>query len=415
MGPGKAKYRKKRLAKLNVNRCHEATKQKLDQSDQTLGNQIKNFIKSCQGENKDNLAAVLYDINDLRLEQRPMPEIGPKDVLLAVDCVGICRTDVEYWEKGRAGPYVVEEPMILGREASGIVVESGKQVQHLRKGDRVAVEPGESCRHCQLCRSGQYNLCPSIRFCATPPNDGLLTRYAKHPAHLCYKLPDHVTMEEGALLEPLAVGMASCRRAKVGLGSEVLILGCGPIGLTTLATATSIGASKVLIVDKKKDRLEIAKSFGADTLHLNENCNPKDLAQSIHATMGCIPDKCFDCVGTIESLKLAIYTTRPGGMCTLVGVPDGKIVLPLIDAMSREVDILGVVNYRNEYLSYHSYPIALAMAASFELSLPAIISHHFALEQISLAFETAKLQADGTLKVKPVANERKTHLIRPIV
>uniref|UniRef100_A0A1A9W1K6 Sorbitol dehydrogenase n=1 Tax=Glossina brevipalpis TaxID=37001 RepID=A0A1A9W1K6_9MUSC len=376
-----------------IKRCHGATKQKIDQSDQSLGSHIKNFIKSCQGEDKDNLSAVLYDINDLRLEQRPIPEIGPKDILLAVDCVGICRTDVEYWQKGRAGPYVIEEPMILGREASGIVVETGEKVQQLRKGDRVAVEPGESCRHCQLCRSGQYNLCPYIKFCATPPNDGLLTRYAKHPAHLCYKLPDHVTMEEGALLEPLAVGMASCRRAKVGLGSDVLILGCGPVGLTTLATATSIGASKVLIADKKPDRLEIAKTFGADVMHIKQDCNPRELAQEIHAVMGCVPNKCFDCVGTIESLKLAIYATRPGGMCTLVGVPDGKIVLPLMDAMSREVDILGVVNYRNDY------PIALAMAASVELNLPAIISHHFPLEHISVAFETAKVQAEHTLKV----------------
>lgn len=187
-----------------------------------------------------------------------------------MDKVGICGSDVHYWVNGRIGDFVVKAPMVLGHEAAGIVHQVGEGVTHLKPGNgfkhhshflfillylilslklgnRVAIEPGVPCRSCEPCKIGRYNLCPDIIFCATPPYDGNLARYYTHAADFCYKLPDHVSTEEGALLEPLSVGVHACRRAGVTIGQKVLICGAGPIGLVCLLTAKAMGASSVII------------------------------------------------------------------------------------------------------------------------------------------------------------------------
>ncbi|RWS28433.1 sorbitol dehydrogenase-like protein [Leptotrombidium deliense] len=197
---------------------------------------------------KDNLSAVLMKKDVLLLQQMPLPE-NPKndEVLLATHTVGICGSDVHYWTHGRIGNFVVEKPMILGHETSATVVAVGENVKHLKPGDRVATEPGVPCRQCNFCKEGKYNLCENIFFFATPPDDGTLTRFFKHPADFCFKLPDHVSYEEGALLEPLSVGVHACKRAGVTVGSDVLVCGAGPIGLVTMLTAKAFGARKVCI------------------------------------------------------------------------------------------------------------------------------------------------------------------------
>lgn len=231
--------------------------------------------------------------------------------MLAIDCVGICGSDVHYLVKGRIGDFVLTKPMVIGHEAAGVVAKIGKNVKHLKVGDRVAIEPGYPCRICEFCKEGKYNLCPDMIFCATPPYDGNLTRYYRHPADFCYKLPDHVTMEEGALLEPLSVGVHACRRANVGLGSEVLILGAGPIGLVSLLTAQSLGAAKTVITDIKQDRLDVAKELGVThTLLIKGNETPQELADKVHKLLGSKPDKTLDCCGNETAVKLGIYVSE---------------------------------------------------------------------------------------------------------
>lgn len=161
--------------------------------------------------------------------------------------VGICGSDVHYWTHGRIGHFVLGSPMIIGHEAAGIVVGCGKNVNHLMPGDRVAVEPGVPCRQCADCKRGKYNLCKDIIFCATPPCNGNLTRFYTHAADFCHKLPDNVSLEEGALLEPISVAVQACKRAGVTLGSKVLITGAGPIGLVSMMVAKAMGASEVII------------------------------------------------------------------------------------------------------------------------------------------------------------------------
>lgn len=173
-------------------------------------------------------------------------------MLLEIDSVGICGSDVHYLVAGHIGDFVVEKPMVIGHESSGVVVQVGAAVKNLQVGDRVAIEPGVCCRKCEFCKGGRYNLCPEMVFCATPPHDGNLTRYYAHAADFCFKLPKHVTMEQAALLEPLSVGVHACRRAEISLGSELVIFGAGPIGLVTLLVAKSMGATNILVTGTKK-------------------------------------------------------------------------------------------------------------------------------------------------------------------
>ncbi|MDP8922860.1 MAG: alcohol dehydrogenase catalytic domain-containing protein, partial [Chloroflexota bacterium] len=205
-----------------------------------------------------NLAAVLHGIGDLRVEERPLPDPGEGQVLVAMRSVGICGSDVHYWEEGRIGGFVVEAPMVLGHESSGVIAAVGPGVTSPRPGDRVALEPGVPCRRCVFCKTGRYNLCPEISFFATPPVDGSLARYVVHAADFCYRLPEHVSLDEGALLEPLSVGIHACRRAGVQMGSRILVMGAGPVGLSTLLAARAAGAATVVVADVRGWRLQLA-------------------------------------------------------------------------------------------------------------------------------------------------------------
>ncbi|EDW81796.1 uncharacterized protein Dwil_GK12254 [Drosophila willistoni] len=353
---------------------------------------------------KDNLTAVLHGIEDLRLEQRPIPEIGDDEVLLAMDSVGICGSDVHYLQHGRIGPFVLTKPMIIGHEAAGVVAKIGKKVTNVKVGDRVAIEPGVPCRYCDHCKQGRYHLCPDIVFCATPPYDGNLTRYYKHAADFCFKLPDHVSMEEGALLEPLSVGVHACRRGGVGLGSKVAILGAGPIGLVTLLTAQSMGASEILITDLVQSRLDVAKELGAThTLLLTKEQSAEDTVKLVTQKMSAQPDVTIDCCGAESSVRLAILATRSGGVVVVVGMGAPEVKLPLINALAREVDIRGIFRYCNDYSA------ALALVSSGKVNVKRLVTHHFDIKETAKAFETSRHGLGGAIKVMIHVTPRNTN------
>jgi len=341
----------------------------------------------------ENLSAVLHCTNDLRLENRPIPQPGPKDVLIRMQEVGICGSDVHYWTKGCIGDFVVKAPMVLGHEASGIVHEVGECVTHLKKGDRVAIEPGVPCSLCDFCKNGQYNLCGDIFFCATPPDHGNLCRFYTHAADFCYKLPDHVSLEEGALLEPLSVAVHACRRAGVAIGKTVLICGAGPIGLVCLLTAKAMGASSVLITDISASRLEVAKNLGADHTLLVGKDDEQTLASQIGSKLGGQPSITIECSGAESSIRLGIFATKSGGVLVLVGLGPAEIKIPIVNAATREVDIRGIFRYAN------CYPIALDLVASGRVNVKPLITHRFKLEESLAAFETARTGAGGAIKV----------------
>ncbi|XP_034833443.1 sorbitol dehydrogenase-like [Maniola hyperantus] len=334
---------------------------------------------------QDNLSAVLYKTKDLRLEQTPIPEIADDEVLLRMDCVGICGSDVHYWQSGCCGTFVLKEPMIMGHEASGVVAKLGAKVKSLKVGDRVAIEPGVPCRYCEFCKTGRYHLCPDIVFCATPPVHGNLARYYKHAADFCYKLPDHVSMEEGALLEPLSVGIHACRRGGVTAGDVVLVLGAGPIGLVTVLAAKAMGASKILITDILQARLDVAKELGADhTLLVTRDSPEAELVRKVHEILGGHPDISIDASGAQSTVRLSLLATKSGGVAVLVGMGNPELTVPLAGAVAREVDIRGIFRYVNEY------PIALSLVASGKINLKPLVTHHFSLEESLEAYEVAR-------------------------
>lgn len=225
--------------------------------------------------------------------------------------VGICGSDVHYWTHGAIGDFVVRAPMVLGHESAGIVSEVGEGVNTLKIGDRVAIEPGVPCRRCDYCRTGDYNLCPDMKFCATPPVDGSLARYYTHDSDFCFKLPDHVTLEEGALLEPLSVGVHACNRAGVRMGSKVLVCGAGPIGLVNLLTAKSYGASKVIVTDLDTNRLQKAKEMGADyCIQVTKDMTAKDLAMKVKECFGDLANQTIECTGAESSICAGIYVSE---------------------------------------------------------------------------------------------------------
>jgi L-iditol 2-dehydrogenase len=336
-----------------------------------------------------NTAVVLKSINDIQLEQRPIPKPGPHDVLVAIKSVGICGSDVHYWTHGRIGDFIVKSPMVLGHESSGIVEEVGSAVTTLKKGDRVTLEPGVPCRYCNYCKEGRYNLCAGVQFMATPPVDGSLVNYFVHPHDYCYKLPDHVSYDEGAMCEPLSVGVHACNRAHISIGTRVLIMGAGPIGLMCLLAAKAAGASTIVLVDIKEDRLQVATQLGATG---TINASSDVISELVTKGYGPI-DVTIDCSGAEPAIKTAIRATKSGGTVVLVGLGPPEIKLPIVDAAVREVDIRGIFRYAN------CYPKALALIASGKVDVKPLITHHFELKDAVQAFTTAKDMLGGAIKV----------------
>lgn len=341
----------------------------------------------------DNIAAVLHGPLDVRFEKLPVPELGQNEVLLSMGSVGICGSDIKYWMTGKCGRFSVDSPMVMGHEAAGTVVRIGAGVKNLKEGDRVAVEPGVPCRTCYLCKTGRYNLCKDVFFCATPPDNGNMCKFYKHPADFCYKLPDHVSLDEGAMLEPLAVAVYSCKRGQVGPGSYVLICGAGPVGILAMMVAKQMGASAILLTDISEHRLSVAKSLGADHVIKVSTNDPKKLANQIEATMGRQPDVSIECSAVDFSFRTAIYATYPGGNIVMVGRGSFDVTIPYTVAATKEVDIKGIFRYAN------CYPAALDFVSSGAVNVKPLITHHFPLHEAVEAFETAKSPSSNAMKV----------------
>ncbi|XP_075242692.1 sorbitol dehydrogenase-like [Convolutriloba macropyga] len=290
---------------------------------------------------QSNLSALLVEKDEIRMVNLGIPEPKQTQVLIQMGSVGICGSDVHYWKHMQIGSFIVKEPMILGHESSGTVIKVGSGVKNLQVGDRVAIEPGVPCGRCEFCVSGVYNLCPDIEFLATPPYHGSLRQYHCHEAAFCFKLPDHVTLEEGALLEPLAVGVQANKRAGVTFGDVVLICGAGPIGLVNLMVAKAAGASQVICTDIDDKRLQFASECGADNVLNVRGLSDMEASEKIIALFGNKrPNRVIECSGAQSSVRTGLYAIRAGGKMALVGMaPNDDVTLPMITSSVKEVDI----------------------------------------------------------------------------
>lgn len=278
--------------------------------------------------------------------------------------------------------------MILGHEGSGVIRVVGDGVTGFEVGDRVALEPGVPCLNCRLCKTGRYNLCPDVKFAATPPIHGSLAHFVSHPASFCYKLPPMISFDEAALFEPLSVGIHACNRGNVNLGDTVLITGAGPIGLVTMLVAKATGAAKVIMIDLDQDRLQVAKELGADkTIQTHVESDPKIVMENIEA------DVCVDATGAESAIKICVFGAKRGGVVVLVGMGKPEIAIPVLEASIREVDLRGVFRYCN------TYPTALELVASGKVQMKRLVTHRFKMQNATSAFEVARDRSSKAIKV----------------
>lgn len=317
--------------------------------------------------------AVLHRVRDIRIEARPVAPPAPHEVLVRILAVGICGSDVHYYWHGRIGHYVVRAPLVLGHESAGEIVAVGDGVTNRRIGQQVAVEPGVPDGTCAHCRAGRYNLCPNVRFLATPPVDGALTEYLAIPADFAHPIPAGMDAQTAALAEPVSVGIAAARTVRVSPGDTVLVTGAGPIGLVCAAVARARGAAHVVVSDINPSRLALATTYGATT-----TAAPGEIAD-----LGA--DVLLECSGAPAAVHGGLSALGPGGRAAMVGMsPESDVAVPLAAIQNRELQVTGVFRYAN------TYPAALGLLASGLLPVDGFITGRFGLDESEAALRATR-------------------------
>lgn len=324
--------------------------------------------------------AVMNGIGKMGYETRPIPSPKDDEVLVKLEYVGICGSDLHYYENGRIGDYIVKPPFVLGHEPGGTVVEVGKNVKHLKVGDRVALEPGKTCGHCEFCKTGRYNLCPDVVFFATPPVDGVFQEYVAHEADLCFKLPDNVSTMEGALIEPLAVGFHAAKQGGAEMGKVAVVTGSGCIGLVTMMALKALGVDAVYVVDIMQKRLDKAIELGATGVVNGKDNNAVEEIMKLTKGRGC--DIFIDTSGTEICVRQGIEMLVKDGTLVLVGYSaSGNMNIPTSMICDKEINIKSVFRYR------HIYPLAIKAVAEGKVNLKGIVTNIFELDDIQNAMD----------------------------
>lgn len=332
--------------------------------------------------------AVMNEIGEMGYEQRPIPQVKDNEVLVQLEYVGICGSDLHYYETGRIGDYIVKPPFVLGHEPGGVVVEVGKEVTNLKIGDRVALEPGKTCGKCEFCRTGRYNLCPDVIFFATPPYDGVFQEYVAHEADLCFKLPDNVSTLSGALIEPLAVGMHAANQGDAHVGQTAVVTGAGAIGLVSVLALKVRGVSNIIVVDIMQKRLDKALKLGATNIINASETDPVSKLMELTDGKGC--DLVIETAGTEITTNQAIHMVKKGSNIVLVGYgKTGKMNLEMSLALDKEITFKTVFRYR------HIYPMAIDAVASGKINVEDIVTDIFEFDDIQNAMDSSvKNKAD---------------------
>lgn len=327
------------------------------------------------------------------------------DVRVHIEQTGICGSDVHYWQRGRIGDFVLESPIVLGHESAGVVVETGSKVKNVKVGDRVAIEPGVPCRRCDHCRSGNYNLCDDTVFAATPPHDGTLQKYYTVASDYVYPIPKHMSAEDGALVEPVAVAVQIVKVSDLRAGQTVLVFGCGPIGVLCQAVAKAAGASKVIGVDISESRAQFARDFAADGVYVNktrpaEGIDPVDAARAFGEKivaefgLGEGADIVLECTGAEPCIQAGVFAARKGGTYVQAGMGKENVVFPITTTCIRALTVKGSIRY-----STGCYPQAVELIASGKVKPSKLITHRFKFEESEEAFELVRKAQENTLKV----------------
>jgi L-iditol 2-dehydrogenase len=329
--------------------------------------------------------SVLQAVGELTVEQRPEPTPGSHEVLVRVASVGVCGSDVHYFEHGRIGSHVVESPLVLGHEASGEVVAVGSSVTRVALGQRVSIEPGVPDFSCRQCLAGRYNLCEGMRFFATPPIDGAFAELVTVHEQFAHPVPESLSDDAAALLEPLSVGLWACHKGGVGAGSRVLVTGAGPVGLVAAQSALALGAASVTVTDVNPNRLALALELGVT--------EAVDVSGTSVTESGLEVDVLLECSGHPGATADAIRAVAPAGGVVLVGMGGDEATLPVSRIQERELRVTGTFRYA------HTWPAAIALAASGRVQLDRLVTGHYGLDEVETALSVSRTDPHA---VKPM-------------
>lgn len=345
-----------------------------------------------------NESLVLNKIDDISFQFLETPTIAsPSDVIVQVKKTGICGSDIHFYAHGGFGYFRLKKPMVLGHESSGVVVEVGQDVKSLKVGDKVAIEPGIPSRLSDAYKSGHYNLCSHMVFAATPNSDpdgpsapGTLCKYFKSPEDFLVKLPDHISLEMGALVEPLSVGVHACKIGSVKYGDTVVVFGAGPVGLLAASTAKKFGASKVMVVDVMESKLEMALKLNMATHTFNsKNCKVSDMIEAL----GQEPNVVLECSGAEVCIQTGVHVLARGGRFVQVGNTNGFSHFPLTEFATKELTLFGSFRY-----GFDDYKTSVAILDSnykngddkVDVDYLGLITHRFKFKDAIEAYDLVR-------------------------
>lgn len=334
-------------------------------------------------------AARLHAAGDLRVADEPVPGPEPGEILVRVTAVGICGSDLHWWEEAEIGDATIERPLVLGHEAAG-VIEEGPLC-----GIRVAIDPAIACGACRPCRDGYRNLCTRIRFAGHGGQDGALREFMTWPAHLLHPLPAGLSDADGAMLEPLGVAIHALDLGHVRLDASAAVAGCGPIGLLLIQVLRAAGAGQIIAFEPLPHRRAAATRLGADLA-----VDPAELttAGELREFIGDGADVSFEMAGSDEAVRLAMVAARPGGRVVLGGIPAGDWTMFPASTARRKGLTIAMVRRMNE-----TYPRAISLAASGRVELPTLVTHRFGLAKAAEAFGAATSRGGLKVIVEPAS------------
>lgn len=352
---------------------------------------------------------MLKSINNFTFEDRPIKPLNPKQVRVHIESTGICGSDVTYATKGRIGKFILHpgQDMVLGHESGGTVVEIGSDVDPkvVNVGDRVAIEPGVPCRYCAQCRDGFYGACRYMVFAATPPDDGTLSKFYSVDYDYVYKVPDTMSDEEAALIEPVSVAVQIAKRGQIKATDTVVVFGCGPIGLLCQAVAKAYGCRKVIGVDISVGRLEFAKTYGADHVYpmpfKSDSEDTEDFAKRVSEEMkqkfdidSYGADVILEATGAEPCIQVGVFLARPEGRFVQAGMGKEFVSFPLTEALIKQLNWTGSIRY-----SAGVYPTAVDLVATGKVDVKRLITHRFSFDDAEKAFALVQERRTDVIKV----------------
>ncbi len=337
-------------------------------------------------------AALLTRLREIEIGDLPEPQLtDPRDVLLRIDAVGVCGSDVHYYKTGRIGAAVVKYPFVMGHECAGTVQQVGSEVRRLQLGQRVSIDPLVACGHCDQCCGGRPNTCRNQLFLGNPGElSGALAEYVVLPQDCCYPIPESMTAGQAAVVEPLSIGVHAQRLAQMGASATIAILGSGPIGLSVLLACRAAGDCTAYMTDLIDDRLAMAAQLGA---RWTGNPRQENVVKEIGDAEPAGMDIVFECAGEQETLDQALELLKPGGTLVIVGIPEADDISFGAHTLRRKE--LTIKNVRRQN---HCMAPAIDLVSSGRINVDPLMTHHFPLRETAAAFDLVSGYRDGVIK-----------------